>query len=65
MQETYRLNAQGFNGWKILDAPSDSLQRLDMFDGQYMILCLFDLQEKKKEITKMAFLVMIHKDFYV
>jgi len=26
-----------------------------MCDGQYMILCLFDLQEKKKEITKVVF----------
>jgi hypothetical protein len=65
LQEDYRLNAQGFNGWKILDEPSDALQSLVMCDGQYMILCLFDLQEKKKEITNVVFLVMIHKDFYV
>jgi len=45
MQEDSRLNGQGFNGCKILDAPSDALQCLDMCDGQYMILCLFDLQE--------------------
>ena len=55
MQEAYRLNAQGFNGWKILEAPSDALQRFGMCDGQYMILCLSDLQEKKKEITKVVF----------
>jgi hypothetical protein len=55
MIEAYRLNAQGFNGWKILEAPSYALQRFDMCDGQYMTLCLFDLQEKKKEITKVVF----------
>jgi hypothetical protein len=38
-----------------------------MYDDQYMIMCLFDLQEKKKEATKVVFffLVMIHKAFYV
>jgi hypothetical protein len=35
--------------------PSDALQRFGMSDGQYMILCHFDLQEKKKEATKVVF----------
>lgn len=55
MQEAYHLNDQGFYDWKILEALCDALQRFDMCDGQHMILCLFDLQGKKKEITKVVF----------